>query len=447
MQSKYFYDKGTNPLIDMYLEYVEDTESPRIYHIWSLIAGVSACLGRRVSMPFGHGQMWPNMYVVLVGPPAMRKSTAINLLSGLLKVATGIRFAPDDTAGQRQGLVAEMVALEDDENVDDIQKATELGQIASLDALSDISCNIPDPRDRHVLFASASEFTTFIGNNNIDMLTFLGKAYDCEDYVYRLRKSRDVVKNPLMSMLAGSTPTSIAGAMPAEATGQGFMSRLILVWGAEKHRKIFMPSPPDERLKDIICGELSFLSHQFEGTMAISTQAFKYMEDLYHGTDTHIQDTRFVYYEGRRDAHLRKLAFIFASMRRSLVIELKDALAANRLLRYTEAYMPEALGEYGLSPLASAKQKMLEFLQAAKGPVPMQLLQALMERDMRMIDFHNALYDLCNSGKLKAVNLKDGNIAYIFMDNKKALANRILEHLAEQETEDAATHDRNARQA
>jgi hypothetical protein len=98
--------------LNEYLKMVEDTESPRIFHIWSAVFAMSAALGRRSWLPFGTFDIFPNQYVLLVGTPGTRKSTAANLSKKLLKNSTGTRFAPSDTGGQRQGLIGALFGEE-----------------------------------------------------------------------------------------------------------------------------------------------------------------------------------------------------------------------------------------------------------------------------------------------------------------------------------------------
>ena len=79
----------------------------------------------------------------------------------------------------------------------------------------------------------------------------------------------------------------------------------------------------------------------------------------------------------------------------------------------TEKYIPDALGEYGLSPIALARQKMLEFIQHANGPVRHDILWAMMRRDMRLIDFKSCIADLINARKISEINSEDG-ILFVF---------------------------------
>src|SRR5690349_22204716 len=86
--------------LESYLQYVRNTESPKLLHIWAALSAVSACLGRRCWFESGK-PVWPNQYVVFSGLPGGRKSSAIDFAVDLLKQVTSIRFSPDDTGDRK----------------------------------------------------------------------------------------------------------------------------------------------------------------------------------------------------------------------------------------------------------------------------------------------------------------------------------------------------------
>lgn len=74
-----------------YFDYVDGiSESPLIYHRWAMLTCLSALLNRKVYLPFGHKNLYPNMFTILIGSAAGRKSTAINIANDLLQ-QTGYR--------------------------------------------------------------------------------------------------------------------------------------------------------------------------------------------------------------------------------------------------------------------------------------------------------------------------------------------------------------------
>ena len=72
--------------ISAYLKYTENTEPPISYHTWTAISLIAGALQRKVYMPWGHDIIYPNMYIVLIGPSGRaRKGTAMNIGKDILK--------------------------------------------------------------------------------------------------------------------------------------------------------------------------------------------------------------------------------------------------------------------------------------------------------------------------------------------------------------------------
>lgn len=415
----------THEFLQKYLRYVENTESPKIMHLWSAVASASACMGRHVYLPFGIGDIYPNVYVLLVGPPGTRKSQAMKYSCSLVAKYTKVRFAPDDTGGQRQGLIGALEGdiLERDE-IDEFELLNTAATVADLTAIGDVKLNI-QAADTHQIYAWASEFGTFMGESNATVSRLLIKVWDGEDYVYKLKNTEQTLSDPLMTIIGGTTAADIAKILPAEAIGQGFMSRFILVHAPKKEKRVARPSLNLELQKEI-ADLFAWLSYEMSGEMSETKQAADILDSLYENDKLVVEDTRFLYYGERRQTHLMKLSMILAGMRKSMLIEEVDVLQADNLLRHTEHFMPDALGEFGLSPVGAAKQKMLEFLQHAHGPVSNAILWQVMSRDMKRVDYRNSLADFINNGKIKEVNTRQGQ-SFVYVDDMAEVWDDIVE--------------------
>ena len=405
-----FTTKIRNPFLQTYLKYVEHTEAPRIMHLWAALTTASACLGRHCFFTFGVGNIYPNIYTLLVGPPATKKNTAIALASELAAEVTKVNFAPDDTAGQRQGLIS---AIEKGGETVDFEK---LSIEAQLEALTNIDATFSSP-DRHAIFIEAREWGSFIGQNNMDLIRFLVKIYDGDSYRYTLKKDRIVLKDTCCTMLGGTTPTEISLLLPPEAIGQGFMSRCILVHGAKKYKSVFRPAL-DEDAKQVIKDTYKHLWHNCHGPLLEDAEARVHFEKL-HQFPLQINDTRFVYYSERRSTHLIKLSLILAACRKSDHIQAQDVAEAHFILCETEKNMPDALGEYGLSINAKARQRLLEYIQHANSPVTVDLLWAIMQKDMRnKRDFVDVLNAFIQTGRVKKVETAKGTMVVYNEDRR-----------------------------
>lgn len=397
-------------------------------HIWSAISGMSACLGRRCWIETGIGNIYPNMFVLLIGPPGTRKTTAMNNVKKILEEHTHVRFSPKDTAGQRQGLISAMTEGEDfDEELDEL--ALLFNAATEAKALDKLEFKI-DPADAHTLYVCSAEFRSFLGQNNLDLTGFLLEMWDGEDYDYQLKRTKVKLKDPLLGLIGCTTPTEIASLLPANIIGQGFMSRFILVYSAEKYKKI-APSKAfkcDKALAEIV-PVYENASKNMRGAFQLSKLGAEYEDHLYMNKEVKINDTRFMYYLERRHTHIMKLSCALAAMRQSQIIEDTDIVEADNILSATEVFMPEALGEFGLSPLALAKQKMGEFIQHAKGPVSSQILWMVMQRDMRLVDFKNAVSEMVNAGKISRIETSSGQ-AFVYNDDAGEALQAIIEGVA-----------------
>ncbi len=418
---------------------VEETESPRIFHIWSAIFGISSSLGRRCHLPFGTFDIYPNQYILLVGTPGTRKTTAANQSKRVLKSSSGVRFAPSDTGGQRQGLVLALQGGADDSK--EFLGAAELGsQSLGLMSLTELEQVTNDPEDEHARFIDeadkhhiavvASEFSRFIGQNNHSMLDFLGERYDGEDYEYQTRQTHIKLKNTLMNLLACTTPASINISLPPQAGAHGFLSRMILVYGARKYKSVARPMAPDVELVGRVKDRLSFAYYNLAGAFDETADGRAYSESLY-GYALEISDSRFGYYNERRYTHLIKLAMCLAASRGDRVITKDDYEESHRILRATERGMPDALGEFGMNPLAMLKQEILEQMRANQGPLSLEQIVAMFSRDARSHEITEVMNDLIRMGQVKMNSLKSGTRVMSAVFAKASTEDDMMNLLAE----------------
>jgi hypothetical protein len=407
-----------------YLDMVENTESPRVFHIWSALWAISSALGRRCWLPFGHINVLTNQYVLLIGTPASRKSTALSMARRLLRESTKVRFAPDDTGGQRQGLAKAIRGIEGDDDrkfeaaVREATKQTGFMQLTDLEnfdlGVTDVEATEDTPHllDAHHIVAAATEFSRFIGQNNLQLLDFLVERYDGEDYDYLTNQSNLTLKNTLMNLIAATTPVSLNHALPPAAGGQGILSRMILVYGAKKWKEIPTPIAPDADIVRRVKGVLHDVHRYANGPFCESASARVTREGLY-AYRLPIADSRFAFYAERRYMHLIKLAMCLAATRvtpgrDTLSVEDDDYHEAHRILRATEVGMPDALGEFGLNPLAVVKQEILEELRRQQAPLTMEQIVSMFHRDATSRDIAEVITDLHRAGQIVQAQVKEG---------------------------------------
>lgn len=379
-----------------YFEYVGESEAPSLYHRWCAVSLVGAMLGRQVYLPFGHGKIYPNQYIMLMGSPGARKSSAINISRKLLAATGYNRFAPDRTSKERFLMDIRQYADEDFES--DIE-------LLAFDAPSE-------------LYVVAEEFTDFVGQGGMEFMTMLTKLWDnMDEYKHpKIHGKCVVVEKPTINILGGNTVQGLALALPPEALGNGFMSRLIFVHSEATGKKITFPKPVSKDLMASLVEHLMQVRENIKGEVSYSKDCYPLLDRMYkefHDVD----DPRFKHYSSRRFTHLLKLAMIIAVSDLRNQISQEDVLNANTLLHYTELRMPKALGEFGKSKYSDVANTIIDALMKAHKPVNMTELWKLVAKDLNKIsELGDIMKNLLTSSKVQVVTIA-GKQGYMPMHN------------------------------
>lgn len=83
-----------------FLSYTEGIPSPYIYRKWAAITALSGALERRAYLWTTKRLLFPNLFVLLVGPPGVGKSAAIEEVQDLWGKAGRFNVAPGSMTGK-----------------------------------------------------------------------------------------------------------------------------------------------------------------------------------------------------------------------------------------------------------------------------------------------------------------------------------------------------------
>lgn len=383
---------------DLYSQYTSDTEVPPWFHRWSAIAGIGAFLGRRYSFLHGHFIINPNIYCMLIGNPGTRKSTAIKQMKALLQAADYTTIAADKTTKEK--FIQDLAGYDPDSETPN-QSGPNKIDLATLNIFGDC---VDETTDREMLIA-ADEFNDFFGNGNIEFISLLGTLWDYNGtYRNRIKNGKSVsIYNPTVSILGGNTPTGFSLAFPPEILGQGFFSRLLLVYGEPTDLKIPFPRAPDPQVTASLVEFLTAMRTEVTGAAIITPTAQKLLEKIYCNYKG-IEDVRFDSYSNRRFTHLLKLCLVVSAARLSKIIEECDVVYANTILTHTEHLMPKALGEFGKSKHADVVHKIMTVLESATLPMQIKELWKHVVQDLEKItDLAELLRNLNMADKIVTV--------------------------------------------
>lgn len=407
---------------ETYLTYTSNTEVPVFFNRWAAIAGIGAFLGRDYAFNHGHFLINPNIYAMLIGSPGTRKSTSIKMMRNILIRAQYKTIAADKTTKEKF-----LVDLSGEDPTAET--------ILDKNLWGDENAESKEPSE---IFIMADEFNDFLGNGNIEFLSLLGTLWDYEGvYRNRIKNSKSIaINNPTVSILGGNTPTGFSLAFPPDIIGQGFFSRLLLIYGEPSGKKISFPKQPSDEDIFAVVSLLQDIKLHVRGIAKLEHKAESLLDHIYK-TWRGMEDVRFESYANRRFTHLLKLCLICSAARVSSEIKEVDVIYANTILTHTEHLMPKALGEFGKARNSDVSHKIMQVLDQATKTVPVKDIWKAVHTDLdKYPELIEILRGLVAAEKIQQVNggflpkrrvieeLSNGVVEYSFLTEEERSASK-----------------------
>jgi Protein of unknown function (DUF3987) len=244
--------------------------------------------------------MYPNIYTFLVAHPGVGKSRTINEGRHYVQALTEFHLAP--------------ISITFASLVDSLVKAKRVIIRPNEDAL-----------EYNSMYICADELGTFIHKYDNEMCDGLSHFYDPNPY-QQVRRTSDInikIKSPQINLLCGSTPQNLTDLMPEKAWGQGFTSRLIMIFSDERIVGDDFAESSETFSEDLAADleTINGLIGQFEVT-ADYRQAVNNWRSL--GEPPVPNHPKLIHYVTRRRAHLYKLSMVAAIDRSNALILTRD---------------------------------------------------------------------------------------------------------------------------
>jgi hypothetical protein len=372
-----------------YLRYTENSESPVSFHLWGGVSAIAAALQRRVYIKWGHSTIYPNQYIVLVGPSGQsRKAEAITIAR---KLAEGIKIP----------LIGE------DNSVESV-----------IREISDSLSNFVDQSNKKLTFQCAvscfaEELSVFTGQQNTQFLAYLTNWYDSRDTWKRSTKHQgiDEINGMCFNLCAATAPDWIPYIFPREAIGGGFTSRCVFVVEQRKSKVVWNPNdiaPPKELEKDLKhdLDVISTISGKYEfsaKTLLLYKDWYLSEEEKIAKGNPSISDPMFSGYLARRPSHLFKLCMaLTASRTNEREIGEKDFHRALKMLTMAEQKMTKVFTGIGSARYIEQTEMILNHLQATGRATKSELLNRYM-RNLDAVSLDAAITVLADMKVIKVI--------------------------------------------
>jgi hypothetical protein len=374
--------KKKNDWINRYMTFTQNIETSAIFQEWVAISVLASTLQRKVWLDLGHLVVYPNMYIILIGPPGgARKGTAIKPGLGMLN-ELGIKLGAESIT--REQIIRRMV------NARTVESLEDNNTIITHSSYTVI----------------APELTVFLGYNNPKFLSDLTDWFDCAD-VWRYETKnmgQDEILGVWFNLLGATTPGLLQSALPKDAIGGGLTSRMVFVYSERPNKIIPIPfiTPEEKQLREDLLIDLEerFL---MKGQLKPTEEFIKAWIDWRYWAEAHrpFDTPALLPYVERRPVILLKLSMIMNAARTTnMQLDVVDLESARELLERTEKWMPKAFSGVGARDDSAILERLMTVI-ARVGKIDYGILRHKFLFDTDQDQFDKMLQSLESIGYIK----------------------------------------------
>lgn len=353
--------------IDEFVNQTNNLEAPAIFRKWSAIVAISSILEQKVWLTTS-SPIYPNLYVFLVGHPGTGKTRTIRAAREYMQETPEYHIAPQS-----------------------------LTWASLVDALVRNKRNIVRPPAPAVEYNSMAvivdELGKMIHKYDKEMADGLSALYDQDIYDHERRggEIRIKIKSPQVNMLCGSTPSNLLETLPESAWGQGFTSRVIMVFSDERIIGDDFAETEKGKSKDLI-HDLNSINNIYGGFKV--TPDYRDLINSWRQNGETVSGftvpnhPKLIHYNARRKVNLYKLSMVAAIDRgeglktQNLLLTRDDFNKAMSWLVEAEVFMADIFKAGATNADAKAQEEAV-YLVRSTGPTGIgeqKLVRFLSER-------------------------------------------------------------------
>lgn len=366
--------------IDSFVSHTDNLHAPEIFRKWSAITTLSAVAEQKVWLTTS-SVIFPNLYTFLIGHPGTGKTRTIRAARGYAKEIPEFHIA---------SLSLTFASL-----VDALVRAKRM--VVRLPV---------EPLEYNSMFIAPDEIGVFIHKYDNEMAAGLSALYDPDEYSQE-RRGGDIrikIKKPQITVLSGSTPSNLMDLMPESAWGQGFTSRVIMVFSDERIVGDDFATVTRAPSSDLV-HDLKMIAAQV-GEFKV-TDDYRNLVNLWRqqGEEPMPTHPKLLHYNARRRVNLYKLSMVSAlDKSNTLLLTREDFNRAAGWLHEAEVYMPDIFKAGAKGMDAQAMDEIYHFILIKGGPVAEHLIVNFARERVPAHSVMRVLEIMERSGMIKAVS-------------------------------------------
>lgn len=330
--------------IDTFISTTEPLASPEIFRRWTAISLLSATLEQKVFITTAGGRpVYPNQYIFLVAHPGVGKTRVINEAKHMVT-------AMGEGVGPMVGPVSMYFA----------------SLVDALDRSKREIIRQPEGTIKYnSMYICADELGAFMHKYEGEMIDGLSAFYDTTPYSQERRTQQIKIKiaSPQVNILAGSTPQNLMGFMPEKAWGQGFTSRIIMVFSDQRLVvDDFAEHAPAQT--EALIADLKTIAKLF-GKFQVTAEYREAVNQWKRAGEPPVPGhPRLVHYVTRRRVHVYKLSMISSINRDDgLILTEADFFQALEWLLEAERHMSDTFLAGAMNADSAAIDEIIHYIK------------------------------------------------------------------------------------
>lgn len=370
-----------NDFVESYKDYaMQISDAPGKYQEIMALAIIATVLGRQVYLKYGVYNLYPNLYVVLLGKSTiMRKTACLNMAKHIIK-----KFNPE------------------------LILPNEFSPEGLFNLLT----------DKPVGLISWGEFGAFLINTiksyQAGVKEFLTESFDCPGLLKKRLSGKEYqINNLYLNIITATTIHWFIDRITEADTLGGFLGRFIYIPCSKEDKNgwYYIPQPEPVNFSNMLVANIKEIS-KLKGEFKISEEAkvilIKWLRS--HEDELEILDDSkgIVGFYARLSDYLLKFAMLYEiSGYRSLIISEGSLIRAIKLINQLKQSLNELMGDHiAFTKEAKDIQRVLNIIKENKDPIPRGLL--LYRSHMTSKQLNEVVDTLIQSGRIKIFYLGEG---------------------------------------
>jgi hypothetical protein len=345
----------TGNFIKLYRHMVGKSEVPQQFHLWTCLSLLAACAGERYWIEkFRGSKLYPNLYVVLLGPSGCGKGVAIDLATRLVQDNPEVNTYRGKTTGQYL-----------------------IQHLGTRTKTSDGRQLLENAR----MYLLTPELAMSVGSGTLadDFIKIVTELYTGGDYLFQYgTRTHDNVtmRGHVINWLGGSTKEWFIQALTRDAVEGGALARMVLI-PAKYDCAVRYPEPilphDHEFIKQHLEARVMMIIHGDGGLFVKTDEARLIEEQWYHSRDVPGDDVLMPTWRRQHDLMLKLAMLLSLADGGDLVIRKSHMAAAKQMSHAAQVAVPSIITLASLPPEHAGYQFVRDFIKKA-GKVQRQTL-------------------------------------------------------------------------